>query len=64
MVSLGSCDRASSTHNPHATVSARVGFDTIDNAPESKQRRSTLYAKGYTSSLCVKCLTQGRWYRL
>ena len=55
---------------PHAPVAAKVGSDTICNALESKQLRSTLHAERTTpttipltllSSLHVKGLIQGWW---
>ena len=55
---------------PHAPVAAKVGSDTICNAPKSKQLKSTLHAEQTTpttipltlsSSLRAKGLTRGWW---
>ena len=70
--------RRAYTHNehhvhapePHAPVAAKVSFDSICCAQESKRLRSTLHAERTTpttiplmlsTSLCVKGLTQGWW---
>ena len=58
------------TPDPHAPLATKVGSDTICNALESKQLRSTLHAEQTTpttipltllSSLRIKGLTQGWW---